>query len=96
LPPQENFIDLADLPENLQHRGKHTAEGAAWRPLSLDEVRKVHIQRVLAMCMGNRFRAAQVLGIGRTSLYPYLKRDQAELGLQVKLRGAAAAGSAPV
>ncbi len=46
-----------------------------WRPLSLDEVRKVHIQRVLHMCQGNRLRAAQVLGIGRTSLYRYLKRD---------------------
>jgi transcriptional regulator with PAS, ATPase and Fis domain len=88
-----DFIDLADLPENLQHRGERTSEGAEWRPLSLDEVRKVHIQRVLAMCMGNRFRAAQVLGIGRTSLYRYLKRDQAESGVPVKLRGAVAAGS---
>src|SRR6202163_770207 len=91
-----DFIDLADLPEQLQHRGQRTAEGAEWRPLSLDEVRKVHIQRVLAMCMGNRLRAAQVLGIGRTSLYRYLKRDQLEPGLQVKLRGAAAAGSVRV
>jgi ActR/RegA family two-component response regulator len=40
-----------------------------WRPLSLEEVRKQHIQRVLAMCKGNRLRAAQVLGIGRTSFY---------------------------
>ena len=37
-----DFIDLSDLPENLQHRGQRTAEGAEWRPLSLDEVRKVH------------------------------------------------------
>jgi len=91
-----DFIDLADLPENLQHRGQRTPEGEEWRPLSLDEVREVHIQRVLAMCMGNRLRAAQVLGMGRTSLYRYLKRDQLKSGLQVKLRGAAASGSVRV
>lgn len=39
---------------------------------------------------------AQVLGIGRTGLYRYLKRDPAEQGLQTKLRGAAAAGSVRV
>lgn len=46
-----------------------------WQPLSLDEVRKVHIQKALYMCNGNRLRAAQILGIGHTSLYRYLKRD---------------------
>jgi DNA-binding NtrC family response regulator len=68
-----DFIDLADLPEGLQHRGARTASGDDWRPLSLEEMRKVHIHRVLDMCQGNRLRAAQVLGIGRTSLYRYLK-----------------------
>ncbi|HEY6267976.1 MAG TPA: helix-turn-helix domain-containing protein [Candidatus Acidoferrum sp.] len=63
------------MPEQLQHREAHSMEGDAWKPLSLDEVRKVHIQRVLEMCQGNRLRAAQFLGIGRTSLYRYLKRD---------------------
>jgi two-component system response regulator HydG len=48
------FIDLADLPEHLQHRGPRAAQGDEWRPLSVDEVRKVHIQRVLDMCQGNR------------------------------------------
>jgi transcriptional regulator of acetoin/glycerol metabolism len=69
-----DFIDLADLPEQLQHRTAGGAGGDDWRPLSLEGVRKVHIQRVLDMCQGNRLRAAQILGIGRTSLYRYLKR----------------------
>jgi transcriptional regulator of acetoin/glycerol metabolism len=73
-----DFIGLADLPEHLQHRGQGTAHGDDWRPLSLDEVRKLHIQRVLDMCQGNRLRDAQILGIGRTSLYRYLKRDGAD------------------
>jgi DNA-binding NtrC family response regulator len=70
-----DFVDLADLPEHLQHRGPRGLNGDEWRPLSLEEVRKMHIQRVLEMCQGNRLRAAQILGIGRTSLYRYLKHD---------------------
>jgi DNA-binding NtrC family response regulator len=73
-----DFIDLGDLPEGLQHRGPRTAGGDEWRPLSLGEMRKIHIQRVLNICQGNRLRAAQVLGIGRTSLYRYLKSDAEE------------------
>lgn len=45
------------------------------RPVSLDEIRRVHIQRVLQHCDGNRSRAAKLLGIGRTSLFRYLRRD---------------------
>jgi len=61
--------------------GPVTAQGVEargrddWRPLSLDEVRKQPSKRVLTMCKGNRLRAAQVLGIGRTSLYRYRKED---------------------
>ena len=69
------FIDLADLSEQLQHRESRAVEGDDWKPLSLEEVQKLHIRRVLGMCQGNRLRAAQFLGIGRTSLYRYLKRD---------------------
>ncbi|HET8923313.1 MAG TPA: sigma-54 dependent transcriptional regulator [Candidatus Acidoferrum sp.] len=70
-----DFIDIADLPEHLQRGSAAAAGGDDWRPLSLDEIGKRHIQRVLEMCKGNRLRAAQILGIGRTSLYRYLKRD---------------------
>jgi DNA-binding NtrC family response regulator len=81
-----DFIDLMDFPDHLQRPGARAASpGEVWQPLSLDEVRRVHIQRVLEMCQGNRLRAAQVLGIGRTSLYRYLKRDA-----QLKAKGTAA------
>jgi DNA-binding NtrC family response regulator len=70
-----DFIDVADLPVHLQkpHR-RPASQEENWRPLPLDEIRKIHIQRVLEMCNGNRVRASQVLGIGRTSLYRFLKR----------------------
>jgi transcriptional regulator of acetoin/glycerol metabolism len=71
-----DLIDLADLPEHMQQRhAPRAGSGDEWAPLSLEEVRKIHIQRVLEMCQGNRLRAAQILGIGRTRLYRYLKRD---------------------
>jgi DNA-binding NtrC family response regulator len=87
-----DFIDLADLPEGLEHRGPRTAEGDEFRPLSLGEMRKTHIHRVLDMCQGNRLRAAQVLGIGRTSLYRYLKEDAEQRPKAAKF-GQASAGA---
>jgi transcriptional regulator of acetoin/glycerol metabolism len=87
-----DFIDLADLPEGLQHRGVRATAGDDWRPLSMEEMRKVHIHRVLDMCQGNRLRAAQVLGIGRTSLYRYLKGSLEKKSNAAKF-GHAAAGA---
>ena len=68
------LIDLNDFPEHLQKSRRRATAGASWSPLPLDEVRSDHIQRVLDMCHGNRVRTAQILGIGRTSLYRFLKR----------------------
>jgi transcriptional regulator of acetoin/glycerol metabolism len=66
-----------DLPENLQKptsRAGHPED--TWRPLPLEEIRRQHIRRVLDACEGNRVRAAHMLGIGRTSLYRFLKRSE--------------------
>ncbi|MFZ0211447.1 MAG: sigma-54 dependent transcriptional regulator [Candidatus Acidiferrales bacterium] len=71
------FIDVGDLPENLRKPAGHGAIGEEiWRPLPLEEIDRIHIKKVLEMCSGNRVRASQVLGIGRTSLYRFLKREQ--------------------
>jgi hypothetical protein len=40
----------------------------------------VHIQKALELCQGTRLRARQILGIGRTSLHRYLKRDAEDPG----------------
>jgi len=81
-----DFIDVGDLPEHFLRPQRRTAMAAdGWLPLPLDEIRSIHIQRVLEMCRGNRVRAAQTLGIGRTSLYRFLKRSA---------RKAAASGAA--
>jgi len=70
-----DFIDVPDLPEHLKKPAAQAGAVKTWRPLPLDAVRKEHIERVLELCSGNRVRAAQMLGIGRTSLYRYLKRE---------------------
>ena len=70
------FVDVDDLPENLQKPGLSARSGDAWRPIPLEEVRRQHIRRVLDSCEGNRVRAAQMLGIGRTSLYRFLKKTE--------------------
>jgi DNA-binding NtrC family response regulator len=68
-----DFIDVDNLPEYLEKLGRRPAQ-VDWRPVPLEEVRRLHIQRVLESCNGNRVRAARMLGIGRTSLYRFLRR----------------------
>jgi DNA-binding NtrC family response regulator len=70
-----DFVDVSDLPGQLRvpPSSEPTVEG--WQPLPLERVRTQHIKRMLDLCGGNRVRAAQLLGIGRTSLYRHLKRS---------------------
>jgi DNA-binding NtrC family response regulator len=70
-----DFIDVLDLPQTLQKPPRQGASAESWQPLPLEEVRREHIRRMLQLCGGNRVRAAQLLGIGRTSLYRHLKRE---------------------
>jgi DNA-binding NtrC family response regulator len=73
-----DFIDVADLPKHLsESSARSSLPIGTWRPLRLDEMNQSHIQRVLEICDGNHVRAAEILGIGRTTLYRFLKRAAA-------------------
>jgi DNA-binding NtrC family response regulator len=84
------FIDFEDLPESLQQPKHHSGQGGGWEPLLLDDVRELHIRRVLELCQGNRARAAQVLGIGKTTMYRYIKQFGSAPGACERSAGAVA------
>jgi two-component system response regulator HydG len=90
-----DFIDVKDLTATIQkRRGGVALADASWRPLPLDEVCSVHIDCVLESCKGNRVRAAQMLGIGRTSLYRHLKRtNKGAVGASATANAAVTSGA---
>ena len=67
------LIDIADLPERL--RGPSVQEISGDEAfLSLEELQRRHILRVLEGVGGNKARAAEILGIGRATIYQILSK----------------------
>jgi two-component system response regulator AtoC len=67
-----------DLPAKLR---KEAGEGASSaQSLTLRELEKQHIQRMLRVARGNRSLAAQLLGVHRRTLYRLVERYQIDLG----------------
>ena len=69
-------LDTQDLPENL--RESQTEVATATELISLDELRNRHVIRVLEQVGGNKVRAAEILGIGRGTLYRFLSKIESE------------------
>jgi transcriptional regulator with PAS, ATPase and Fis domain len=74
-----------DLPEAIRHGVTADAEGKAVRPeeevcLTLEEVEKRHLIRVLKETKGNKVKAAKILGIDRRTLYRMAERFGLDLG----------------
>jgi len=70
------FLDIDDLPDRLQRdfaglTGEETL-------LSLEEVQRRHVLRVLELVGGNKSRAAEILGVGRATIYELLSRMKVE------------------
>lgn len=71
------FIDINDLPERL--RTPFTGDSLIDEGLlPLDEVQRRHVMRVLERVGGNKARAAEILGLGRATIYQMLSRMKIE------------------
>jgi len=66
-------IDLQDLPELFRAMPGESAPEAE-ELLSLDELQRRHLLRVLNLVQGNKARAAEILGVGRNTIYQMLGR----------------------
>jgi two-component system response regulator HydG len=71
-------IGLDDLPESILRRSRQplpqSVEADIGSMLTIDELERKHIKRVLRVADGNKTQAARVLGIDRRTLYRKLER----------------------
>jgi two-component system response regulator AtoC len=69
-------IQVEDLPDRVRMKSRAAALSALDRAelLTLEEVERRHVLRVLEACKGNRTDAAKVLGLDRKTLYRKLLR----------------------
>lgn len=72
-----NLIDIGDLPEKLR-KPLHEEMSGDDTFLSLEEVQRRHVIRVLEGVGGNKARAAEILGIGRATIYQLLSKMKIE------------------
>jgi two-component system, NtrC family, response regulator HydG len=71
-----SLIDVADLPEPVRLPNVQDLAMMDESFLSFDELEKRHMLRVLDAVGGNKARAAEILGIGRTTIYEMLSKSR--------------------
>jgi len=80
-----NVIDLPDLPEYLRSA---TATGSDDDEMvSMETIQQRHLLRVLNRVDGNKAKAAEILGVGRNTIYQILSRIKAETAIAAGASG---------
>jgi DNA-binding NtrC family response regulator len=72
-----SLIDIDDLPENLRSSANQEPSSDETL-LPLEEVQRRHVIRVLEAVGGHKARAAEILGIGRATIYEMLSKMKNE------------------
>lgn len=70
---KHSVVDINDLPDYLLTPTESEQKST---PMTMAEVEYQHALHVLQLCDGNRLRAAELLGIGRATLYRMLARHE--------------------
>jgi DNA-binding NtrC family response regulator len=78
-------IDLPDLPEILRAPSP-TIERDDEEMVTMETVQQRHLLRVLNRVEGNKAKAAEILGVGRNTIYQILSRIRAGSGSAVRVR----------
>jgi len=75
-------IDIRDLPEPVRGQSEDVA-GEDEIMMSLQELQKRHVMRVLEHVGGNKSQAAERLGISRATIYQLLADAKAETEIAI-------------
>jgi transcriptional regulator with PAS, ATPase and Fis domain len=65
-------IDVRDLPESIRGQSRDLAAVQDDTMISLEELQKRHMMRVLERVGGNKSQAAEILGVSRATIYQLL------------------------
>jgi len=73
---ESDMVDVRDLPERIRVRAAETKNEDQNEKLTLAEVERRHVLRVLDQVGGNKVQAAKILGINRATVYRIMNEPE--------------------